>query len=120
MSKAMNKISSDSRNLNIRYDLPDEIWDKVPAIYESMDGWLGFGDGSNGQKGIPFWFSYNYEDKHISASVEPSGLQFFATNIDEQEWETWLKKVKEIATKTLGFKVGEIELGEVGYEIEWL
>ena len=120
MSKAMSKISSDSRNLNIRYDLPDEIWNKVPTIYEAMDGWLGFGDGSNGQDGIPFWFSYEYREKHISASVEPSGLQITATNIDSDEWESWLEKIKKIATDQLGFKVGEIELGEVGYQIEWL
>lgn len=116
----MNQITSDSRNLNIRYDLPDEIWDKVSEIYESMEGWLGFGDGANGQEGIPFWFSYDYKQKHISASVEPSGLQFVATNIEEGEWEAWLNKFKTIATSKLGFKVGEIEFGEVGDEIEWL
>ncbi len=83
-----------------------------------MDGWLGFSDGSIGDKGIPYWFSYNCHEKSISASVEPSGLQFVACNIDEEEWECWLKTIKAIATEKLGFKVGELELGEVGYEVE--
>ena len=115
----MNIIEEDSRNLNIRYDLPEEIWDKVPEIYSSMEGWLGFGDGKNGEENIPYWFNYSYTTKSISASVEPSGLQFSASNIDELEWEEWMKEIKVKATKVLGFKVGEIELGEVGNEIEW-
>ena len=37
-----------------------------------------------------------------------------------EEWEKWVKDIKMKATQILGFKVGEIELGEVGHEIEWL
>ena len=40
--------------------------------------------------------------------------------MEEKEWEEWKALIKKIATETLGFKVGEIEEGEVGYEIEWL
>lgn len=115
MSNTMSVIVNESRNLNIHHNLPDEIWNKVFVIYESMDGWLGFGDGVNGEKNIPYWFGYNFEEKSISASVEPSGLQFSASNIDKDEWESWLKKIKSIATETLGFKVGELELGEVDF-----
>ncbi|WP_160114741.1 hypothetical protein [Aquimarina sp. AU474] len=53
------------------------------------------------------------------ASIEPSGLHF-ETNMNEEEWLLWKAKFKKIATETLGFKVGEIEEGEVGYEIEWI
>ncbi len=99
-------------NLNIRYDAPKEIWDKVPHIYQQMDGWLGAGDGTNGQCGIPYWFSFNENEKHICASVEPSGLQFTGLMTDE-EWNNWSVKIKRIASAELGYKVGEIELGEV-------
>jgi len=116
----MNKIISETRNLNIRYDLPEEIWNKVPDVYKSMEGWLGFGDGNNGEEGIPFWFSYDESETCISASVEPSGLQFSAVNIDEEKWNSWISIFKKKATEILGFKVGEIEMGEVGYEIEWI
>ena len=116
----MNKISKDTRNLNIRYDLPTEVWDKIRSIYQSMDGWLGFSDGTVGYENIPYWFSFDDKEKCISASVEPSGLQFEANNIDEVEWEAWMRKLKSIATEILGFKVGEIELGEVTHEIEWI
>ncbi|WP_299902120.1 hypothetical protein [uncultured Aquimarina sp.] len=104
-------------NLNIRYDLPKEIWDKVPLIYEKMNGWIGFGKDGNGENGIPYWFSYNENEKSILASVEPSGLQFSA-NMELDEWTEWKTEFKKIATEILGFKVGELEEGEVGDEIE--
>jgi hypothetical protein len=95
-------------NLNIRYDAPREIWNKVSLIYEQLPGWLGF------HEHIPYWFSINENEKHISASVEPSGLHFSAL-MDTAEWTDWVKAIKEIATKELGYKVGEIELGEVDF-----
>ena len=36
------------------------------------------------------------------------------------EWTEWKTEFKKIATEVLGFKVGEIENGEVGHEIEWI
>lgn len=113
-------LVNETRNLNIRYDLPEEIWNKVPDVYKKMDGWLGFGSGDNGEEGIPYWFSYNGNEMSISASVEPSGLQFLASNIEEDQWNSWLSMFKKVATEILGFKVGELEAGEVGYEIEWI
>ncbi len=102
-------------NLNIRYDAPDEIWGKVPLIYKQLDGWLGIGDGEElGEAGIPYWFSFNENEKHIYASVEPSGLHFAAL-MEDDEWNVWVKEIKSIATRELGYKVGEIELGEVDY-----
>ncbi|MFD2564151.1 hypothetical protein [Aquimarina rubra] len=105
--------------INIRYDLPKDIWDKVAQVYAQMPGWLGFGKEGLGQKGIPYWFSFNEDEKYIFASIEPGGLQFEA-NMDEDEWLAWKTYFKKIATEILGFKVGEIEEGEVGYEIEWI
>ncbi|WP_160713451.1 hypothetical protein [Chitinophaga solisilvae] len=102
-------------NLNIRYDAPDEIWDKVPVIYQQLNGWIGFcPKGEPGHEGLPYWFSFNEQEKHISASVEPSGLQFTGL-MDTNEWDIWVQKIKEVATRELGYKVGEIELGEVDY-----
>jgi hypothetical protein len=105
-------------NLNIRYDLPKEIWDKVPLIYERMDGWIGFGKDGKGENGIPYWFSYNENEKSIFASVEPSGLHFVA-KMELNEWLEWRSEFKKAATQILEFKVGEIEEGEVGHKIEW-
>lgn len=102
-------------NLNIRYDAPQEIWDKVPSIYSQMDGWLGFATTEDpGETGIPYWFGFNQNEKHIYASVEPSGL-FFSGLMEESEWQLWCATIKKIATKELGYKVGEIENGEVDY-----
>ncbi len=101
--------------LNIRYEAPNEVWDKVPLIYARLENWLGYGTGGeNGERGIPYWFSFNENEKHITASVEPGGLHFTAL-MDTKEWEVWVKSIKEIATRELGYKVGEIELGEVDF-----
>jgi hypothetical protein len=104
-----------SMNLNIWYYLPKDVWDKMPKIYEQLDGWLGYGGGN--EQEMPFWFSFDESgnQKSISASVEPSGLNF-SGYMDEEEWDIWVKKIKEIATQVLGFKVGEVELGEVDYD----
>ena len=59
------------------------------------------------------------KEKSIYASVEPSGLHFVA-NMELNEWIEWKAEIKKIATEILEFKVGEIEEGEVGNEIEWL
>jgi hypothetical protein len=100
-------------SLNIRYDAPEAVWQNVPIIYAQLDGWLGFGEGgSKGEAGIPYWFSYNENDKHISASLEPSGLQFAGLMIQE-DWDDWCRKIKKVASEILGYKVGELELGEV-------
>ena len=108
-------MKTQEMNLNIRYDAPKEIWDKVPAIYKNMDGWLGYGDGKNkGEYGIPYWFGFDENEKHILASVEPGGLQFTALMADK-EWNEWVIKIKALATDVLGYKVGEIKLGEVDF-----
>lgn len=113
-------MKSDCFNLNIRYDLPDEIWDKVESIYAQMDGWMGYGRGGEfGEKNIPYWFGFDTTKKHISASSEPSGLQFCGL-MEADDWIQWKAKIKNIATRKLGFRVGEIEEGEVGHYIEWL
>ena len=101
-----------NHNLNIWYQLPKEIWDKMPAIYEQSKGFLGY------RNGTPYWYSYNESEKFIVAGSEPSGLLLHSL-MDEEEWEIWLRKFKDLATKELGFKVGEIELGEVGRELEY-
>ena len=46
---AMNNLTRESRILNIRYDLPAEILERLSGVYERMDGWLGYGNGVNGE-----------------------------------------------------------------------
>jgi hypothetical protein len=94
-------------NLNIRYDAPKEIWDKVEIVYKTSDGWLGCGDGIQGEKGIPYWFSFDEDQKHIMASIEPSGLQLLGF-MDNDNWNQWIQEFQQKATNLLGFKVEEI------------
>lgn len=78
-----------------------------------MDGWLGSG-GYGIDSG--FWYSYNTDksEKYICCCHEPSGLHFNAY-MEPDEWIEWKKELKRIATKLLGFKVGEPELGDCDY-----
>lgn len=100
----MSNVNSFNCNLNIWYYLDDEVWDKVPSIYESMEGWLGF------QNGIPYWFGYDEDEVYIEASIEPSGLSFYA-QMEENQWIEWIGLFKLKATDILGFEVGEPEDG---------
>lgn len=100
----MNTTTSHNCNLNIWYYLPDEVWDKVPYLYESMPGWVGY------KNGIPYWFGHENDDVFIVASVEPSGLSFYA-QMTNRDWNSWIEKFKLQATKVLGFDVGEPEDG---------
>jgi len=91
-------------NLNIKYDLPDEEWSKISSLYERMPGWIGY------KNGVPYWFGQENDDQFITASVEPSGLSFYA-QLNESEWHAWIERFKTEATKVLGFDVGEPEDG---------
>ncbi len=101
-------------NLNIKYELIGDNWNTIiPELYQEMDGWIGYGgEDTGGRRNLPHWFSFKENEKHICASVEPVGLQFMGL-MEDDEWENWKKKIKQIATEKLGFKVGEAELGEV-------
>ena len=95
-------------NLNIRYDFP--VWDyRVPTICAKMPGYI---------KGTNFWFSKNLDEKHLSCTVEPAGFVIGGL-MENEEWEIWSKQFKVVATEILGYKIGEIETGEVGHDFIW-
>ncbi|WP_238654012.1 hypothetical protein [Paenibacillus piscarius] len=89
-------------NLNIWAHLPEETWTQVAELYQSMPGWLGYIEG------IPCWYGQETDEMFITASVEPSGLSFYA-RMDQSEWEAWIGRFKAEATRELGFAVGEPE-----------
>ena len=95
--------------LNIRYDAPDEVWEKISRIYEKMPGWLGFASNN-----IPYWFSEEEDgsNKMVCASVEPAGLQLNGY-MNHTEWEPWIETFKELASKELSFNVGDVRDGFV-------
>lgn len=91
-----------NHNLNIHYTTLAEIWDKLNKLYFEMLFWNGFVNG------CPQW--YGNDEKLIEASVEPSGLQFYA-KLPEEEWNSWFELFKSRASELLGFQVGESEDG---------
>lgn len=94
-------------SLNIGINFSKEEWAKVPLIYEKMPGWLGFREhGEN--KNIPYWFSFDENEKHLFASNEISGL-FIGGCMDEKEWIEWIEAFIKNATEILGFKVKDME-----------
>ena len=86
--------------LNIHYSLPDEYWKKLNSVYKTMPFWIGYING------IPYWYGDDSNDKTISASVEPGGLQITAI-LDEDEWNEWYALLKKRVSDELGFEVGE-------------
>lgn len=85
--KELNRMDTHNCNLNIWAHLPDEIWTKVADIYESMPGWMGYTDG------IPYWFGQEADESFITASVEPSGLLFYA-QMEQSQWDAWIGRFK--------------------------
>jgi hypothetical protein len=69
-----------------------------------MPFWSGFIDGS------PQWYGQKNDERIITASVEPSGLQFYA-ELSQEEWEAWFELFKNRASEVLRFEVGEPEDG---------
>lgn len=87
-------------NLNIHYSAPQEIWDKIDEVYRSMQYW-------NPQGNCVYWFG---EDVEVSASVEPSGIQF-SGYMPEKVWNKWYPELKQKLSEALGYEIGEPEDG---------
>ena len=87
-------------NLNIHYSAPEEVWEKIGAVYKSMPYWAGDDKGSK-------WIGENVD---LWASVEPSGIQIAGT-MPEEIWKEWYNRLKNELTKALGYEIGEPEDG---------
>lgn len=96
-------------SLNIHYTAPKEIWDRLGALYAEMPGWAE----AHGEGGCPWpgqWFGLNGDAKHLTASVEPGGLQIYG-ELPQAEWEAWISLFKRRAEEIVGYPVGEPEEG---------
>lgn len=87
-------------NLNIRYDAPEYIWEKIGEVYASMPYW-------SGNENEPQWIG---KDIELWASVEPSGIQISGT-MPNEIWEDWYYILKNKLTTALGYEIGEPEEG---------
>ncbi len=88
-------------SLNIHYSAPQEIWDKIGRVYESMPYWIGYDQG-------PRWKSG--DDIDLVASVEPGGLQIYGTMPDDI-WADWYRELTKELSDALGYPVGDAEDG---------
>jgi hypothetical protein len=88
--------------LNIRYDQPQDAWDAVMKVYESMPGWLGAVD-------LPRWYGTEDEARHVWASVEPGGIVFEA-RMERELWEPWIEELCMRLSAALGRSVHDAEL----------
>lgn len=99
-------MDSFNLNLNIHYTAPREVWERLERLYAEMPHWRGYSHGA------AHWYSTGdgIDEKLIWASVEPSGLQFYA-QLPEHEWNEWIEHFKNKASEILGYEVGEPEEG---------
>ena len=86
--------------LNIHYSAPDEVWERIGNVYQSMPYWAGNDRG-------PKWTGENID---LWASVEPGGIQI-AGVMPEDIWKTWYHKLKTDLSSALGYEIGELEDG---------
>jgi len=90
--------------LNLPYDLPDEKWDQVQKVYESMNEWKGFITD-----GCPTWYGTESENQFIWASVEPSGL-LITGQISDDLWTGWLTVLCAKLSIALNMEIHDAEM----------
>jgi hypothetical protein len=84
-----------SITLNVPYDLSDEDWQKVAAVYRTLDGWIG---------DPPSWYGRYGDARYIEASVEPSGL-LFDGRVEPELWTGWVTVLCARLSLALGREV---------------
>lgn len=87
-------------NLNVHYSVPEYVWDKIDAVFKSMD----FYDPTSN---VPSWKG---DDFYVEYSLEPSGMQF-SSNMSENLWQKWYGELKKRLSDSLGYEIGEPEDG---------
>lgn len=95
--------------LNIHYTAPEEIWNRLGALYREMPGWAE----AHGEGGCPWpgqWFGQGGEERYLTASAEPGGLQIYG-ELPEAVWAPWLDQFCRRAGEILGYPVGAVEEG---------
>lgn len=91
-----------SITLNVPYDLPEADWQKIAAVYKSMDGWLE-------NEISPAWYGTDKDHRYIWASVEPSGL-LIEGEIDPGLWTGWISVLCAKLTHALGREIHDAEM----------
>ncbi|KQV79637.1 hypothetical protein [Rhizobacter sp. Root1221] len=88
--------------LNVRHDQPQEAWEAMLKVYESMPGWIGAVD-------LPRWFGTEQDATHVWASVEPGGV-VFEGQMEQERWERWLAELCARLSAALERPVHDAEL----------
>ena len=98
------EVTNHSITLNFPYDLSDEDWSKVEAVYQSIDGYIAPKEGC-----VPSWYGTENDTKHICVSVEPSGL-LCEGNIETGIWVGWLTIICSRLSLALNREVIDVEM----------
>jgi hypothetical protein len=86
-----------SITLNIPINSASEDWQKVAAVYRTLDGWLGDSDS-------PHWYGRDGDARYILASAEPSGLLFYG-RVESVLWISWVTVLCARLSLALGREV---------------
>lgn len=95
--------------LNIHYSAPKAVWDRLGELYRQMPGWAA-AHGEHGCTWTGQWFGTAEDPQHLTASVEPGGLQLYG-ELPEAVWTEWITLFKDRAGALLGYEIGEPEEG---------
>ena len=89
-------------------NIPIELWNRLPEVFEKMDGWLGFVKDGHINEGVIHWFSCEDEEKHIFA--HPDYKSFLLDGkMEDSEWKEWVSIFKIKTSKIVGYEVKELE-----------
>ena len=87
-----------SITLNVPINSSSEDWQKIAAVYSTLDGWLGW------DSDIPHWYGHDGDVRYIWASAEPSGL-LFCGQMESLLWTGWVTVLCAKLTLALGREV---------------
>lgn len=91
-----------SITLNVPSDLSAEEWQKVAAVYKTLDGWMADSDGAH-------WYGREGDAQYIWASAEPSGL-LFCGRLESDLWLGWVTVLCARMSLALGREIYDAEM----------
>jgi len=97
-------INSHSITLSLPYDLSEDEWKKVEAVYKSINGYI-----EPTENNVPSWYGTENDARYIWVSMEPSGL-LCEGKIESDIWVGWLTQICSRLSLALNREISDAEM----------
>ncbi|PCE29996.1 hypothetical protein BZL54_22800 [Burkholderia ubonensis subsp. mesacidophila] len=91
-----------SITLNVSPYLSEEDWQRVAAVYKTLDGWMGDPNDA-------CWYGREGDARCITVSAEPSGL-CFSGQVESGLWTGWMTVICARLSLALGCEVRDADM----------